>query len=391
MRPILFFIAYLFLSHLSPAQNTTSQNWVRFEDTTTLRFGFKDLQGNIKINAIYWDCPTDTFKTIAFVGIDNEGWVCINKKQEILFRPYICDNGIDIFQSGLIRIQENKKMGFANSDGKVVIPAVYDFVTPFDNCYAAFLTGGKYVCGDKEVPDTLCEHMQWAGGSWGIINKNADTLIPPSINDSIFNLQCLNISSLTDSMPNACYLPVKGVSQTYFIEDVEKSFKQFFTDFLHNAETMNVMFIKAACLSHIKCTYCLINTQQEYAHLVKTKQYIPGYYHTLNQAKEVMTVNKFIHEDLNIVFSRKALAALRDSSITQIFIDNIYCDYLFSFENDALFLKHLSAQNKYYKITAVVTHKENAKAFYQEHYEFLKTDTGFKFIGYDRTLDGYGK
>jgi hypothetical protein len=49
----------------------------------------------------------------------------------------------------------------------------------------------------------------------------------------------------------------------------------------------------------------------------------------------------------------------------------------------------LSPQQRYFDITVVVDHERNGKPFYQEHYGFLKTNEGIRFIGYDRTLDGY--
>lgn len=365
--------------------------WLRFEDTIQQLYGFKDLQGNIKVTPQYWDCPTDTFRTIAFVGIEKEGWVCINKKLNKLFHPYIWDNGIDYWQSGLIRIKENNKIGFADTTGKIVIPPIYDFATPFDKDFSAFLSGGKYSCLEKEVPDSMCEHMGWVGGLWGIINKHNDTIVSPTINDSILMLSDLNISSLTDNKPNSAYLPLAGKGKTYYIEDIRKSFQNFFENFLKQVENKNTSYFLSISLKNVKCTYCLLNTKQEYDSLVKAKLYFPGNFYTEIRSNEVFLTQKFIEEDLSLVFSKQAISYLRDTSITAYFIEHDYCNYLFTFDNDNLFLQDLNKQQRYYKITAVVSHYKTKEISYQEHYEFLKTEKGIKFIGYDRTLDGYGE
>jgi len=365
--------------------------WVAFEDTTQQLYGFKDLQGNIKVSPRYWDCPTDTFRTIAFVGIEKEGWVCIDKNLNKLFHPYIWDNGIDYWQSGLIRIKENKKIGFADTTGKIIIPPIYDFATPFDKNYSAFLSGGKYICMEKGVPDSLCEHMGWVGGLWGIIDKHNDTIVTPSINDSIYNLNELNISSLTDKKPNSFYLPLSGKGKTYYIEDVRKSFQNFFDNFLEQVENKNTSYFQSVSFQNVKCTYCLLNTKSEYDSLVKAKLYFPGNFYTETRANEVFPTQEFIKEDYSLVFTKQAIANLRDTSATAFFIDHEYCNYLFPFTNDNLFLQYLDKQQRYYKITAVVSHYKSKQMSYQEHYEFLKTDGGLKFIGYDRTLDGYGE
>lgn len=362
--------------------------WVSFEDKTKQLYGFKDLQGNITVSPKYWLCETDTFRTIAFVGIEHEGWVCIDKKLNKLFKPFIYDNGIDFFQNGLIRIEENKKVGFADMNGKIVIQPTYDFVLPFDKNFTAFYSGGKYECMEKEI--TNCEHFHWTGGLWGFINRNNDTLIQPTLtHEQLFDL---NIASLTDKNPNSTsYTSIKGKSKTYYIENVQKSFDAFFKDFLEQVENNNFSYFNSICYPNIKCTYCLLNTKQEYDSLVKAKLYYPDNFFTETRSKEVFPTSKFVKEDYSLVFSKQSLKNLRDTVITETLIDFSNYQYLFPFRNDTLFLKYLNPDQSYYKIDVIVSHYEDKQISYQEHYNFLKTDEGIKFIGYDRTTAGYGQ
>jgi len=64
---------------------------------------------------------------------DKQGWVYVDRDQLPVLRPYIFDNGPDYYEEGLARFVDNGKMGFHNEALHVVIPAVYDFVFPFEN------------------------------------------------------------------------------------------------------------------------------------------------------------------------------------------------------------------------------------------------------------------
>jgi hypothetical protein len=386
------FIAVLFslATAGAVAQKGCQDPWVAYEDSVTGLFGFKDLHGNITVSPRYWDVPTDTFRTIAFVGVPDSGWVCIDRKLNALFRPYIWDNGIDFFQSGLIRIQQGGKIGFADMEGRISIPPVYDYVLPFDGNHTAFYGGGRRVCLDKGVPDSLCEHMGWTGGRWGIIDKSIDTLIEPSIEDA--DISDLSISSLTDNKPSSTsFIPIEGKTRTYYLENIRRSFDEFFRVFLKEVERRNFVFFKSVCHPVVKCTYCLLNTKREYDRLVRKKLYIPGDFYTETPEKEILPAGTFIRNDFDLVFSRQAIDGLLDTTRTAVFVDFEYVHYLFPFEHNGAFLQGLDSQRRYYKITAMLTHYRGKDISYQEHFEFLKTDEGFRFTTYDRTLDGYGQ
>jgi len=183
--------------------------WVTFEDTAQQLYGFKDLKGNTTVSPRFLECFTDTFWKTAFVVVEHEGTICIDKNLNRLYVPYMWDNGIDFYQSGLIRIQDNKRIGFADTTGKIIISPTYDFVTPFEGNYAVFLSDGKYVCWNEKVADSLCEHMRWKGGYWGIINKHNDTVVAPKLRES--QLVDLDIATLTTKDPKShSYISIKG-------------------------------------------------------------------------------------------------------------------------------------------------------------------------------------
>lgn len=125
---------------------------IRYEDGSY--FGYKNKEGKIIIPAKYL-VAEDIFYKTAFVYED--GWKLIDRKENILLIPFIYDNGPDYVVEGVFRFVENKKMGFATPEGRIVIPAKFDFVTPFENKIAQYHIGGY----KEYTPDK--EHWFWTG------------------------------------------------------------------------------------------------------------------------------------------------------------------------------------------------------------------------------------
>lgn len=97
--------------------------------------------------------------------ITEEGWVAINRRKQILYKPFIYDNGPDYVQEGLLRFVENGKMGFVNEAGKKVIPAQFDFVYPFEKGKARFCNGCKTI---KDGEHSMIDEKT---GEWGEVDK----------------------------------------------------------------------------------------------------------------------------------------------------------------------------------------------------------------------------
>lgn len=55
-----------------------------------------------------------------------------NRKGEVLYAPYLFDNGPDYLEEGLIRFVENGKIGFVDRFGKKAIKAQWDWASPFE-------------------------------------------------------------------------------------------------------------------------------------------------------------------------------------------------------------------------------------------------------------------
>lgn len=155
-------------------QKAKANYLIAFSDSSSGQelWGFKTISGQIAIKPKYEHVlGTDTLYDFAFVTL-NYKWVAINKQDSIILTPYIFDNGPDYFENGLFRFVENNKIGFANSKGRKIIPAQFDFASPFSEGLAAFSVGGKMEKWDEE-------HSTWNGGLWGFINKKGQVVIKP--------------------------------------------------------------------------------------------------------------------------------------------------------------------------------------------------------------------
>jgi WG containing repeat len=100
------------------------------------------------------------------------GWTYVNRHGEVVITgvPTV-DNGPDEFHDGRVRFVKNKKYGFADHNGKAVIPPVYDGALPFHDGRANVCSG----CVDKCV-DQHCEHHAFSGGHWLRINPDGTIL-----------------------------------------------------------------------------------------------------------------------------------------------------------------------------------------------------------------------
>lgn len=161
-----------------PVATQKNQILMAFEDSVKVGFwGFKDTSGQIIIPAEYSSVFEDSFSNdITFVFKktedkqgDESGIIAIDKQNKFILKPFIFDNGPDYLQEGLFRFTENGKMGFADENGKKVIPAKYTFVEAFQEGFAAFCEGCK-----KENMD---EHWRMVGGKWGFMDKNGKEIL----------------------------------------------------------------------------------------------------------------------------------------------------------------------------------------------------------------------
>lgn len=170
-----YFIHLLFVFILAiSCQSQQIGNLTAFEDENGL-YGYKNAKGEVVIPAQYLVVFDEEFTNkIAFVASEKD-IVAIDKQGNYVLTPFIFDNGPDYPSEGVFRIVENKKMGFADLNGNIIIPPTFDFVRPFADGRAAFNKGGQMQQDG--------EYQMLKGGTWGFIDKKGKIVIPPIYTD----------------------------------------------------------------------------------------------------------------------------------------------------------------------------------------------------------------
>lgn len=113
----------------------------------------------------YSYCFTDTFRTYAIVT-GKKGFIGIDQQEQKLFDVFLYDNGPDYVQEGLFRIIDQGKIGFANTQGKIVIAPQYPCAYPFKDGKA------KVAMNCQSKMDG--EHRFWESTEWFFIDKEGE-------------------------------------------------------------------------------------------------------------------------------------------------------------------------------------------------------------------------
>ena len=95
-----------------------------------------------------------------------EGWMYVSRTgRVVIIGVPSMDNGADTFHNGLVRVIRNKKYGFANRKGQIVIAAHYDGAMNFEQGKSKVCLGCESKCVDHD-----CENHVFAGGEWFLID-----------------------------------------------------------------------------------------------------------------------------------------------------------------------------------------------------------------------------
>jgi hypothetical protein len=99
----------------------------------------------------------------------------VNRQGRVVIKDVpVADNWAEGFSDGVVRIFVNKKYGFADRQGKIVIAPQYDGAGPFEHGFAVVCLGCRETCAVSNPPESrldVCEHHIMTGGEWFKINK----------------------------------------------------------------------------------------------------------------------------------------------------------------------------------------------------------------------------
>lgn len=178
-------IAFFFCFTLVASFGQSDSNWVMFIDKSTNLIGYKNLKGDVKIEPkftyltqqnifrnimpVYEQSPTNADSIFQYYLLKDGGKVGTDSL-------YVGDYFLDCESENKIRFRDHLtgKVGFFNNRGQVIIPAIYNDATSFNNGLALVIKDGKRICPDgmEYTKENPCEHFRWEGNQLLINNEN---------------------------------------------------------------------------------------------------------------------------------------------------------------------------------------------------------------------------
>gem|GEM_PF-5329332 len=232
-------------------------NWYAFYNPDSTKLGFRDSEGNIKIEPKYETYVTNrVFKNVIVViekdKNDTFNSYYLNRKGEKFGENSVYMSGTsDIMEDpeeydGIIKFRNPKtgNVGFFDADGNTVIPDIYNDITNFHNGIAFSLRGATWPKCNSKIED--CEHLWWQGGKAFALNIKGEELFEvEEVYSSKVELKNPKINKSVDTETHKIYKGSDGNTYAFCIP--EKDFKKWFetvfiTDFKRNKTVMPIYF-----------------------------------------------------------------------------------------------------------------------------------------------------
>jgi len=356
MIRLLFICIFLFLNFSSFAQN--NDIWTSFPNKDTTLIGFKDKNGVIKIEPKFTGFTTARkFENIVAVSEEKNGkWESyyLTKAGKIVGRDslFVFDNSPDCENEGFIRFTDRKtdKMGMFNAEGKIAIPAEYSNLTKAKN--------GIFI-GLKDASKVMDgEHFFWKGGKEFLIDINNKILIENFPYNDDLNFYSLEKSKEPNKSPiRDSFLGVDG--QYYSFINFDKEFKFWFENtLLKNLSKANL-------------------EKHSFDKIVYWKE--PDGW--INSSKD-----KFINQ--NYAYIKLKLEELKNPKTDYFVSSNGLNQFIFeSSEYEMYFNNCNESKDWIYPVKSIVINPKNKADLKQDHFEFLRTENGYKLISVSARKD----
>lgn len=331
-------------------------------------YGYKNQRGQMTLPAKFGQfTAAQTFRHIIAVHewADNSMYYLLKSGRAVgRDSVYLFDYTVDCESEGKIRFQDRRRnrVGFFDAQGRVAIPASYNYVTPFHNGLALALIGARQTCdGD----DTLrCEHPGWAGGRLVLLNARNEVLVDSltaaqqrSLNLNWYSLQINSLSP--DTTTTASWRGVKGDQYTFV--DYEKEFRRWLYDvFVPTVRAGNAAQVQALCFAEVAVAARSFRGWPQVTAAAFVAKYQASFLHpTLGSLQRGAPGVEIFDEDLNtLIFTGRAF---------QPFLTD--CGRHF--------------KEKYPIFNLVLTYPAQpatAPIEHQKHVEFIRTASGYRLF-----------
>ncbi len=185
MKLLAVFIFIVLASCSGKKDNDNGKLFVQTRNTKdTIYYFLLDKKGDtvLKLDPKkYFVCFSDTVKNFLVVAPrDRKGWWAIDLKENFLFQVYNTSPGEpspDELIDGKIRIvDKEKRIGYANEKGEIIIKPQFEFATEFSNGKAIIGQGCKKVPWEKH-DDGADDHFSIVCDKYGYINEQGQIMV----------------------------------------------------------------------------------------------------------------------------------------------------------------------------------------------------------------------
>ena len=328
--------------------------WTVFEDSTTGLYGFVDSNGEIQVEPKYLGFMlAPKFSDIVAVMEDNDNSYYITKNKTMVGKDslYIFDNSFDCESEGFIRFRDKKNntTGMFNSEGKVVVPAEYNYLSEVRNGLIVALNGAIKEYLNNDPSD---EHWGWSNGTKYLIDIANNILVKDFEDNGEIDFHSLIIEDTLSSDPNRDnYLGVDG---------------RYYT-FINNMKLFE-LWLKNAFLKHLSKGAIL-----EYCY--------PKIIYWVEESGWVARTNKLFMDDNFDLINERLFKLSKDSADYFISIDDFV---ITPSELGSEFEKYLDNCNhlktSQFPLMNVIINYTNGNDSYQDNFDFFKSENGFQLL-----------
>ncbi|WP_206365119.1 WG repeat-containing protein [Sphingobacterium corticibacterium] len=354
----IFTVVFLTMISNYSIYGQTNDTWTVFYNQDSTLVGYKDKSGVVKIEPKFAGFVT----AIKFCDIiagserDKEKWTSyyLNKKGGEFGRDsiYIFDNVADCENEGFIRFRDRKsdKVGLFDKNGEIVVPAIYNDLTKVRNGMLVGLKGAKkkYVRENEPPADN---YYTWVGGVEVLLDTLNKVLAENFPNDNKLDFYSVERTSTPSEDKSKKSFPASDGKYVTFI-DFKKEFKTWLIDDLLSDFTRGQLL-------HVVHDTIVWESKEGWARSEK---------------------QEFV--DNNFQLLKQILSEINESSTNySIFLNGLNPFIYEGAEFDKYFNNCREAKEWQYPVLSVVISYDYGTAdISQNHFDFLRTENGYKLI-----------
>jgi hypothetical protein len=333
--------------------------WIAFWNKDSTLIGFKDKHGKVKIEPKFVSGFTTAriFDNVIAAMEENGGnyqFYYLTQSLKIFGKDSLLffDNVTDCESEGFIRFRDKKagSVGMFNRNGKVVIPAEYNALTPVRNGMVIALKGAKKELWENDN-HSGCNHFSWVGGNRLLLDTNNKVLVENFQYGNELNLFSLvtSVKPHQDTIRKS-FLSADGLY--YSFVDFEKEFRRWLN--LHLLNNLTKEGLENESFSEV------------------------SYWKEPNGWTAVPK-REFLQ--INFELIKAKLLELKTASSEYSIFDEGLNPFIFESELYKEYYNNCGESKGWlYPVKSIVITHRDKKDITQDHFDFLRTDDGYKLI-----------